>query len=238
MKIVFLTGAGLSAESGLPTFRGAGGLWNGHNATELATPEAFAANPDLVHEFYNFRRRQLLAPEIKPNAAHDAIAQLQNNLPSGIVNIVTQNVDNLHERAGANNVLHMHGELLKARCLDTGDVFEWTSDLNTQTPHPKQVNRAGRLRPHIVWFGESIAALPEAISMVKSASWLITVGSSGVVWPAAGLAEYSTKNCRRSLINLEPAANQGLFEDCRTGAASQLVPEICREILAEWERQQ
>lgn len=178
-KLVVLSGAGISAESGLKTFRDAGGLWEGHDILEVATPEAFEKNPDLVNAFYNQRRRQML--ECEPNEAHRRIKALEQYYD---VHIVTQNVDDLHERAGSTNVMHLHGELLKVRSTSNPQrVLEWRKDLQTA-----DVDENGdRLRPHIVWFGEAVPLMEEAARITAQAEVLIVIGTSLSVYPAAGL---------------------------------------------------
>ena len=180
--IVVLTGAGISAESGLKTFRDANGLWEGHNVMSVASPEGFEANPDLVLDFYNQRRRQLL--QVQPNAAHRELATLEKDYK---VTIITQNVDDLHERAGSKNVIHLHGELLKARSINNEkDIVSWTKDLIIG-----DYNTAGeQLRPHIVWFGEAVPMIDSAMTICQSATDLIIIGTSMQVYPAAGLMHY------------------------------------------------
>jgi len=180
--IVILTGAGISAESGLKTFRDANGLWEGYDVMSVASPEGFKANPDLVLEFYNQRRRQLL--QVQPNAAHRDLATLENDYK---VTIITQNVDDLHERAGSKNVIHLHGELLKARSItNENDIITWTKDLIIG-----DYNTDGeQLRPHIVWFGEAVPMIDSAMTICQSATDLIIVGTSMQVYPAAGLMHY------------------------------------------------
>lgn len=181
-KIVVLTGAGISAESGIKTFRDANGLWEGHDVMEVASPEGFAKNPELVLEFYNQRRRQLKS--VKPNKAHINLAKLENFYH---VEIVTQNVDDLHERAGSKNVTHLHGELLKVRSItDEHNILEWKKDLFLGDVDAK----GNQLRPHIVWFGEMVPMLDKAIELVKSAAILVIIGTSMQVYPAASLIHY------------------------------------------------
>jgi NAD-dependent deacetylase len=180
--VVVLTGAGMSAESGLKTFRDSNGLWEGHDVMEVASPEGFSANPKLVLDFYNQRRKQLLT--VEPNIAHKALANLEKTHK---VTIVTQNVDDLHERAGSTRVLHLHGELLKARsCLDENLVYDITSDINIGDLCEKKA----QLRPHIVWFGESVPMLEKGIEITATADYLIIIGTSMQVYPAASLVHY------------------------------------------------
>ncbi|MEP2278920.1 NAD-dependent deacylase [Maribacter sp.] len=181
-NIVVLTGAGISAESGLKTFRDANGLWEGHDVMEVATPEGFQKNPELVLEFYNQRRRQLLT--VGPNAAHKALVDLEANFN---VHIITQNVDDLHERAGSSQVLHLHGELLKARSINsTTEIFEQKNDILLGDT----CKNGYQLRPHIVWFGEAVPLLEDAISITEKADYLIIIGTSMQVYPAASLIDF------------------------------------------------
>ena len=182
-KLVVLTGAGISAESGIKTFRDSDGLWEGHDVMEVATPEGWHKNQDLVLDFYNKRRQQL--KEVNPNLGHQILAELENHFD---VYIVTQNVDDLHERAGSSKVLHLHGELLKVRSTKNHElILDWTNDLLTG-----DLDKNGhQLRPHIVWFGEEVPALEEAISIVEEADYLAVIGTSLQVYPAAGLISYT-----------------------------------------------
>lgn len=196
-KIVILSGAGVSAESGIKTFRDADGLWEGHDVMEVATPEGFHKNPALVLDFYNQRRRQLF--EVQPNKAHKIIAELEKDFD---VTVITQNVDDLHERAGSTHVLHLHGELLKARSVNSHDSFEWKSDIN-----PGDLHTDGhQLRPHIVWFGEAVPTIPEAISIVEQADYVVVIGTSLQVYPAAGLMDYARPNTTIFYVDPNPAS--------------------------------
>lgn len=182
MKIVVLTGAGISAESGIKTFRDSDGLWEGHDVMQVASPEGWATNPELVSDFYNLRRAQLL--EVTPNAAHRAFAELEKDYD---VQIVTQNVDDLHERAGSSSVIHLHGELLKVRSsVDEDYILEWNKDLHLDDLCPK----GSVLQPHIVWFGEQVPLLETAANLVMEADALFIVGTSLQVYPAASLVHY------------------------------------------------
>ncbi len=195
--IVVLTGAGMSAESGIKTFRDADGLWEGHDVMEVATPEGFAANPELVLDFYNQRRRQLF--EVQPNAAHYHLAELENNYR---VTIVTQNVDDLHERAGSSNVIHLHGELLKVRSTGNAyDIQDWKTDLVMGDT----CKEGYQLRPHIVWFGEDVPMIEKAISVCETADILIIIGTSMQVYPAASLMHYTPENIPVYFIDPKPA---------------------------------
>ena len=201
-KIVVLTGAGISAESGIKTFRDDDGLWRNHRFEDLATPNAWQQNPQLVLDFYNARRKQLL--ECKPNAAHLALADLENHFQ---VQIITQNVDDLHERAGSSQVLHLHGELRKVRSTKHPELVYlldgWELKLGDNC------ERGAQLRPHIVWFGEYVPHIEEAIEQVKRADYFIVIGTSLVVYPAAGLVDFVPKNCPIFLIDPKTKLSDG-----------------------------
>lgn len=196
-KIVILSGAGISAESGIKTFRDADGLWEGHDIMEVASPIGFAKNPELVLDFYNKRRKQLL--EVQPNTAHKTLAELQNEFE---VHIITQNVDDLHERAGSVNVIHLHGELLKVRSIYNEQIIlDWKKDLFIG-----DVDKHGnQLRPHIVWFGEEVPAMEKALAIMEQADVLIVIGTSLQVYPAAGLINYVKQNIPVYYIDPKPA---------------------------------
>lgn len=197
-KLVVLSGAGMSAESGVATFRDAGGLWEGHNVMDVASPEGFAKKSKLVLEFYNQRRRQLHT--VQPNKGHIIITQLEQLFD---VHVITQNVDDLHERAGSSKVLHLHGELLKARSINNEhDAIEWTTDINIGDKHPAS---GQQLRPAIVWFGEAVPAIPEAIAIVEEADIVIVVGTSLQVYPAAGLIDYAKPGVQLFYVDPNPA---------------------------------
>jgi NAD-dependent protein deacetylase/lipoamidase len=232
VSIVVLTGAGISAESGLPTFRGNDGLWMGWRLEEVATPEAFARQPEVVQRFYDLRRRQLLAPEVAPNAAHRALAALERHWP-GRVLIVTQNIDDLHERAGSRNLIHMHGELLKARCRRCDAICQWRDDLASAHECPGCA-AAGSLRPHVVWFGEMPLELDAIDEALAACDLFLAIGTSGQVYPAAGFVEEVRRHGRAHTveINLEPGALNSRFAEHRCGPASELVPCYVDELLA------
>ena len=198
-KIVVLTGAGISAESGIRTFRDAGGLWEGYRVEDVATPEAWHRQPEVVLQFYNERRKQLL--EVHPNAAHLALAALEQTHE---VIIITQNVDDLHERAGSKHILHLHGELLKARSSKYEDlIYDWTTDIN-----PGDVCANGyQLRPHIVWFGEMVPMLEVAIDTIRDADFVFVIGSSMQVYPAASLVAYAPLDAMIYYIDPNPRLN-------------------------------
>lgn len=196
-NIVVLTGAGISAESGIKTFRDADGLWEGHDVMEVASPQGFAQNKELVLEFYNQRRRQLL--EVEPNAAHFALAELEKDHH---VQIITQNVDDLHERAGSSNILHLHGELLKAQSTkDSNLIFSWKKDITTTDKCPI----GSQLRPFIVWFGENVPLITKAQELCEQADILVIIGTSMQVYPAAGLVDFVKLNTPIIYIDPKPA---------------------------------
>jgi NAD-dependent deacetylase len=227
-NIVILTGAGISAESGLATFRAADGLWEGHRVEDVATPEAFRRDPDLVHAFYDARRARL--KEVEPNAAHRALARLDAEWPGELL-IVTQNVDDLHERSGARRLLHMHGELRSAWCLACDARMPWDADLADRPPCPS-CGAAGRLRPDIVWFGEMPYGMDRIDRALMSADLFVSIGTSGNVYPAAGFVRTARYSGARALeINLEPSLGSFLFDESRTGPAGTLVPAWVEEIL-------
>lgn len=192
-NIVVFSGAGISAESGLKTFRDTDGLWENHNIEDVATPEAWAKNPKLVLEFYNARRKQVL--EAEPNEAHIAIPKLEKKFN---VTVITQNIDNLHERAGSKNVIHLHGEILKSRSVLTGKTYHIKS---TELNIGDYCEKKSQLRPHIVWFGEEVPKMTEAQAICKKAEILIIVGTSLSVYPAANLIDFTSKNCTIYLID-------------------------------------
>lgn len=234
-NIVILTGAGISADSGLPTFRAGDGLWCGHRVEDVATPEAFMRNPDLVHDFYNQRRRQL--SEVKPNAAHHAIAQLAAHWRGNCL-LVTQNVDDLHGRAMQSilprdgfALLHMHGELLRARCLDSGQSLPWHEDITTTTPSPI-TGRIGALRPDIVWFGEMPFGMDKIHEAVENCDLFLSIGTSGKVYPAAGLVALARHAGAHTMeINLEPSEGMSFFEERLYGRAVDKVPAYIASLL-------
>ncbi len=225
-SIVVLTGAGISAESGLSTFRSADGLWEHHRVEEVATPEAFQRNPSLVYRFYNERRRSLKL--VQPNSAHLALARLEREW-GGEILVVTQNVDDLHDRAGSKNLLHMHGELLKARCEACGAVSSWAGDLDQDSRCPCCGN--GPLRPHIVWFGELPKGMDRAYRALEHCDLFVAIGTSGQVYPAAGFVEAVGSNARTLELNLEASRVAGAFQESRLGRATELVPTFVAALL-------
>ncbi len=229
-SIVILTGAGISKESGLDTFRDADGIWARHSLEDVATPEGFARDPDLVHAFYNDRRRQL--PTVDPNPAHVALARLERDWP-GRVLLVTQNIDDLHRRAGSRDLLHMHGELSKVRCLACGAIMQWIGDLSARDACTACAT-VGSLRPHIVWFGEVPLHMPEILAALDSCGLFLSIGTSGTVYPAAGFVSHvRTRGRARTVeLNLEPSHGASLFAETVHGPASQVVPAFVDELLA------
>ena len=225
-NIFVLTGAGISTESGLGTFRDTRGegIWAKFDPMKLATPEAFARDPEAVLAFYDLRRRNLR--DAKPNAAHFALARLENALAKRgeTLTLVTQNIDNLHERAGSASVIHMHGELLKARCGRCEAVRPWLDDLTVSHVCP-DCGRAGTMRPHVVWFGEMPLGMDRIDRALREANLFVAIGTSGAVYPAAGFVAgaraYGLRTCE---INLEAADNADLFDEQRLGPASETVP--------------
>jgi NAD-dependent deacetylase len=229
--IVILTGAGISKESGLHTFRDADGIWATVRIEDVATPDAFARNPSRVHEFYNARRRSLLANGVAPNPAHTALARLEAAW-KGPVLLVTQNIDHLHERAGSKNLRHIHGEMLKARCASCGDVRGWTDDLNTDLVCAACRYKGG-MRPHVVWFGEMPFHLDEVYAALAECGLFISIGTSGNVYPAAGfVAEASAAGARTVELNLEPSEGQSHFDEKIYGRAGEIVPAYVERLLA------
>ena len=225
-KIVILTGAGVSAESGLSTFRDPEGIWARYDYNEVATPEGFARNPEFVHSFYNWRRANIQT--VLPNAAHEALARLEAHLGDGLT-LVTQNVDDLHERGGSKRVIHMHGELLKARCGACGAVHAWAGDLAQGTRCPDcEADRF--MRPHVVWFGEMPMFMEEIAAAISEADLFVSIGTSGNVYPAAGfVGEARARGVPCVELNLEPSENAWAFTDARYGRASEVVPEWVNE---------
>jgi NAD-dependent deacetylase len=230
MRVVVLTGAGISAESGIRTFRGADGLWEGHRIEDVATPEAFMRNPDLVYRFYNERRRALLAPAIAPNAAHQALVRLEDALGDDFL-LVTQNIDDLHQRAGSKRVLPMHGELRTVRCDGCGNVNPWDADFD-HTHQCPQCGVTGDLRPHVVWFGEMPLYMDEIQDALLQADIFAAIGTSGNVYPAAGFGALARHGGAQTLeINLEPSNVASDFDETRYGPASAEVPRWVDELL-------
>ena len=226
MKVVVLTGAGVSAESGLPTFRDAAGLWEGHDPMTVATPEAFAADPDLVHRFYD-ERRAVLA-RVQPNAAHEALARLEQHLGDDLF-LVTQNVDDLHERGGSQRVHHLHGRLRSAWCTSCDRRHDWSGSLGDRPPCPACGQPA--LRPDIVWFGEMPYGVDSVHAALFDCDLFVAIGTSGVVYPAAAFVHYAIGNGADTLeLNLAPDPVSD-FAQVRQGPATENVPAWVDEVL-------
>jgi len=229
--IVILTGAGISKESGLDTFRDVDGIWARVNLDDVATPEGFMRNPPLVQSFYNDRRRGLLNPNVQPNAAHAALARLEAEWPDEVF-LVTQNIDNLHERAGSRHVLHMHGELLKARCGDCGDIEEWTGDLGADDACVA-CGKTGFMRPHVVWFGEIPIGMERIAEALDRCALFMSIGTSGTVYPAAGFVAEVERLGRAHTVelNMEASLGASLFREAVRGPATEVVPAYVERLL-------
>lgn len=231
-KIVVLTGAGVSKESGLDTFRDANGIWAKYSMEEVCTPEGFKKNPQKLHEFYNKLRQDL--PKVKPNAAHIALAELERAIEQKKLNaeilVITQNIDDLHERAGSKNLYHMHGELYKLWCRGCDAKIEWHQDCLTETACPQCGQH--KLRPDIVWFGEMPYYMDEIQSALLSCDIFVSIGTSGVVYPAAGFVQMASSVQAKTIeLNLEPSAGTSFFKESRLGPATKLVPELVEQLL-------
>ncbi len=228
-RIAILTGAGISADSGVSTFRDPDGVWAKYDYRDVATPEGFAGNPDLVHAFYNARRAGVKAAE--PNAAHRALARLEEKLGEALT-LVTQNVDDLHERGGSRRVIHMHGELMKARCTACGIVHRWLGDLSVETRCP-DCKADHAMRPDVVWFGEIPMFMDEIAVAIDNATLFVSIGTSGNVYPAAGfVGQARAMGIPCIELNLEPSENAWAFSDARYGRASEIAPLWVEEILS------
>lgn len=233
-SIVILTGAGISAESGLDTFRGTksdgGGIWADHKIEDVATPEAFGRDPVLVHQFYNMRRDNL--HNVEPNAAHKALARLEKEF-AGDVTVITQNVDDLHERAGSSNLIHMHGELRKVWCTSCDSRMAWRDVLSLETECPSCGAKAS-MRPDIVWFGEMPYQMNEIYSLLELCDLFASIGTSGNVYPAAQFVQHASRHGAETIeLNLEPSANHSDFDRRSYGKASEIVPEWVDRLLKE-----
>lgn len=230
-RIVILTGAGISKESGLDTFRCAGGLWSRVRLEDVATPEAHARDRGRVLAFYDARRRGLLEQSVAPNAAHLALAELGRRRP-GAVLVVTQNIDDLHDRAGQPDLIHMHGELLKARCGRCGEAMPWREDIPPDAACPS-CGAPGALRPHVVWFGEMPLGMERIQEAVEACDLFVSIGTSGQVYPAAGLArEARAAGARTVELNMEPSEGARLFDEGIYGPATETVPAFVARLLA------
>lgn len=231
MRIFVLTGAGVSAESGLGTFRDADGVWTRFDLTKVATPEGFREDPARVHEFYNLRRANLA--KAAPNAAHQALARLQQGLQArgDALYLCTQNVDDLHEQGGATDVVHMHGELRRLRCQACSWSGDWDGDCWPDTACPGCA-RAGGLRPDIVWFGEMPMHMDEIFEALDASDLFVAIGTSGTVYPAAGFVDHARRKKIRTMeINLEPSDNSRAFRSVRYGPATETVPAWVESVL-------
>ena len=229
-RIVILTGAGVSAESGVPTFRGPDGLWEGHRVEDVATPEAFRRDRRLVQTFYDQRRAAL--GRVEPNAAHRALARLDAEWPGELL-LVTQNVDDLHERAGSRRLIHMHGELKSAWCLACDTRHPWEGALLDWPPCPA-CGAAGQLRPDIVWFGEMPYAMARIERAVMACDLFVSIGTSGNVYPAAGFVDLAARAGARTVeLNLDPSMTSHRFGESRLGPAGELVPAFVDKLLSQ-----
>jgi len=227
-NIVILTGAGVSAESGLATFRGPDGLWEGHRVEDVCTPEAYARDRALVHAFYDARRAKL--GTVQPNAAHEALARLDVEWPGELL-LVTQNVDDLHERAGSKRLLHMHGELARGWCLACDERFAWAGPMGAGAVCPS-CSVEGQVRPDIVWFGEMPYEMDRIEQALRDCDLFVSVGTSGAVYPAAGFVQTARYCGAQTLeINLEPSLGSVYFDESRIGRAGELVPAWVAEVL-------
>ncbi len=233
LDIVVLTGAGVSKESGLDTFRDTDGIWARVSVDDVATPEAFARDADRVHGFYNARRDRLANGGIEPNAAHEALARLEADWP-GRVLVVTQNIDDLHERAGTEYLIHMHGELLRARCGACCEVVVCTGDLSTGDACGRCRAR-GRMRPHVVWFGEMPFQMDEIYDALGQCALFVSIGTSGNVYPASGFVETVRLSgaAHTAELNLEPTQRASRFAEAHYGPATDVVPAYVDKILSD-----
>lgn len=231
-RVLILTGAGISKESGLDTFRDADGIWSKVSLEDVATPEAFGRDPRRVQDFYNARRRALRTSNISPNAAHRALARLERDWPGELL-VVTQNIDDLHERAGSRLLIHMHGELLKARCAGCDGVVQWPDDLAAESICPS-CRQAGGLRPHVVWFGEMPLEMDSIAAAVEACDLFVSIGTSGTVYPAAGLVEEARRIGAHTVeLNLQPSEGQSRFAERTYGPATEIVPAFVEKILRQ-----
>ena len=224
-SIVILAGAGVSAESGIRTFRAADGLWEEHRIEDVASPAGFHRNPERVHQFYNERRHQLLHEGIEPNAAHQALAEFEQRFKGNFV-LITQNIDNLHERAGSQRLLHMHGELLKMRCTQSGISYPWNTNSTSQSICPC-CQSPGLLRPDVVWFGEIPFFMDEIYKALDNCDLFVAIGTSGNVYPAAGFFEVARSAGAKTVeLNLEPGEQKSHFQESIYGKASDIVHDF------------
>ena len=230
-SVVVLTGAGVSAESGIKTFRDADGLWENHSIEDVASIDGYLRNPALVQDFYNQRRRQLKASEVKPNGAHLALATFEKQWRGDFL-LVTQNVDDLHDRAGSERLIHMHGELRKVHCSRTRKIYGWEDDINSDTRFPC-CSETGLLRPHIVWFGEMPLMMDEIQEALQECDLFISIGTSGNVYPAAGFVSMIPGYARSIEMNLNATEISNHFDEHRIGPASAQVSRWVDEMLTQ-----
>lgn len=231
--IVVLTGAGISAESGIRTFRATDGLWENHPVEAVATPEGYARDPARVQEFYNQRRQHLAT--VNPNAAHKALARFEKAY-SGDFLLVTQNIDDLHDRCGSRRLLHMHGELYRARCQDSGETFVWQGALALDTRCPC-CGKPGNLRPDVVWFGEMPLHMERISAALACCGLFVSIGTSGHVYPASGFfMEAHLAGARTVELNLEPGQNSAYFDERHYGEATEIVPKYFDTLLEQWQK--
>jgi len=229
-RIVVLTGAGISAESGIRTFRASDGLWEEHRIEDVATPEAFLRDPALVQRFYNLRRQPILANEVQPNPAHYALADLERGFDGEFL-LITQNIDNLHEQAGSKNILHMHGEILKMHCSTTQQVYECDGDISRED-RCQCCDSPATLRPHIVWFGEMPLYMDEIHQALSRSDLFLSIGTSGNVYPAAGFVQLANQVGARTIeINLEKSNVATDFDEAVYGKAGQVLPDWVHDFL-------
>lgn len=229
--IVILTGAGISKESGLATFRDADGIWAKHRIEDVATPEAFARDPDAVLGFYNVRRAQMKDTGVAPNAAHHALGELEGFWPGGVL-LVTQNIDDLHARGGSTKLIHMHGELAKTRCHDCGEIFDGLGDLDKHMTCPNCA-AVGTLRPHVVWFGEMPLQMDAILAALSDCGLFISIGTSGNVYPAAGFVQEARAYGAAAIeLNLEKSLGANSFDEGRYGPATEIVTGFVAELKA------
>jgi NAD-dependent deacetylase len=227
-SILILTGSGISAESGIDTFRDKGGIWSKVDYREVATPEGFARDPARVHDFYNMRRQRVRT--VEPNAAHLALARLEREY-AGEVLVVTQNVDSLHERAGTKNLIHMHGQHDQVLCNNCGQRFPWDSDLSTDIPCPA-CQTAGLLRPDVVWFGEMPYHMGRIDAALRATALFVSIGTSGSVYPAAGFVQQAQRHGAHTVeLNLEPSEGANFFAEAHHGKATEVVPAFVERML-------
>lgn len=229
--IVILTGAGISKESGLATFRDADGIWAKHRIEDVATPDAFRRDPDRVLEFYNVRRQQMMDPAVVPNIAHKALAELEAFWPSEVL-VVSQNIDDLHERGGTQNLIHMHGELSLSRCNHCGEIVGGLNDLRTDMACAT-CKATGGMRPHVVWFGEMPLRMDDIAAALERCGLFISIGTSGNVYPAAGFVQEARRRGAQTIeLNLEQSEGATLFHEARYGPATEIVPDFVAALRA------